>query len=157
MKAITLHQPWASLICDRHKSSETRSWAPTRSLIGQTIAIHAGKNRECIDWFPDFYGDGKSLPLGAIVCTARLAGVFQVSVIENSKIEGKACDQHDHYHDIAYSENRSASVVIDDMGDYSLGRWIWCVDEVKPVNRIVPIRGYQGLWDVDVDFVMGLF
>ena len=41
--AITLHQPWASLIALGIKTVETRSWpAPTR-LVGQRIAVHAGK------------------------------------------------------------------------------------------------------------------
>ena len=32
MKALTLHQPWASLIAHGVKTIETRSWAPPRSL-----------------------------------------------------------------------------------------------------------------------------
>ena len=44
MKAITLHQPYASLIVDRQKHRfETRSWAPPLSIIGQWIAIHAAR------------------------------------------------------------------------------------------------------------------
>ena len=43
MKAISLWQPWASLIACGAKPFETRHWAPPRELIGQTIAIHAAK------------------------------------------------------------------------------------------------------------------
>lgn len=43
MKAISLWQPWASLIACEAKPFETRSWAPPRDLIGQPIAIHAAK------------------------------------------------------------------------------------------------------------------
>lgn len=43
MKAISLWQPWASLIACGAKPFETRSWAPPRDLIGQPIAIHAAK------------------------------------------------------------------------------------------------------------------
>ena len=42
MKALTLHQPWASLIACGAKRIETRSWPPPKSLIGKRIAIHAG-------------------------------------------------------------------------------------------------------------------
>ena len=45
MKAITLHQPWASLIASGAKRIETRSWKPPDSLIGTEIAIHAGKRK----------------------------------------------------------------------------------------------------------------
>lgn len=43
MKAISLWQPWASLIACGVKVYETRSWPPPRELIGQPIAIHAAK------------------------------------------------------------------------------------------------------------------
>jgi len=43
MKAISLWQPWASLIACGAKPYETRHWAPRRELIGQRIAIHAAK------------------------------------------------------------------------------------------------------------------
>lgn len=43
MKAITLHQPWASLIAEGVKTIETRGRRdPWRSVIGETIAVHAG-------------------------------------------------------------------------------------------------------------------
>ena len=41
--AITLHQPWATLIALGIKSVETRSWPAPARLVGQRIAVHAGK------------------------------------------------------------------------------------------------------------------
>ena len=43
MYTITLHQPWASLIALGIKTVETRSWPAPARLVGQTIAVHAGK------------------------------------------------------------------------------------------------------------------
>lgn len=43
MKAISLWQPWASLIAAGVKPFETRHWAPPDWLVGQTIAICAAK------------------------------------------------------------------------------------------------------------------
>ena len=43
MKAITLWQPWASMVAMGLKQNETRSWAPPKALIGERIAIHAAK------------------------------------------------------------------------------------------------------------------
>ncbi|MCY4560236.1 MAG: ASCH domain-containing protein [Chloroflexi bacterium] len=43
MYAITLHQPWASLIALGLKTVETRSWPAPARLVGQTVAVHAGK------------------------------------------------------------------------------------------------------------------
>ena len=45
MKAITLWQPWASLIAARVKTSETRSWKPPQALLGERIALAATKRR----------------------------------------------------------------------------------------------------------------
>ena len=45
LKAISLHEPWASLIASGHKTLETRSWRPPKLLVGCTIAIHAAKRR----------------------------------------------------------------------------------------------------------------
>ena len=87
MKALTLYQPWASLIAHGVKTIETRSWAPPRRLIGQRIAIHAGRKREVsrnlhpetlhavLDLFGNGWGD--RIPLGAIVATALLTDVRQ--------------------------------------------------------------------------------
>lgn len=41
-KAITLHQPWASLIALGVKTIETRSWKPPAALLGERLLIHAG-------------------------------------------------------------------------------------------------------------------
>lgn len=42
MKALTIWQPWATLIMIGAKPYEFRSWKPPRSLIGERLAIHAG-------------------------------------------------------------------------------------------------------------------
>lgn len=41
MKAITIKQPWATLILLKEKQFETRSW---QTKYGGSIAIHAGKS-----------------------------------------------------------------------------------------------------------------
>lgn len=40
MKALTLHQPWASLIAAGVKTIETRSWS---TRYRGPLAVHAGK------------------------------------------------------------------------------------------------------------------
>ena len=43
MKALTIWQPWASLIIEGLKPREFRSWAAPKSVVGQRIVIHAAK------------------------------------------------------------------------------------------------------------------
>ena len=87
MYAITLHQPWASLISLGLKAVETRSWPAPARLVGQRIAVHAGKRvvrrpGEAIEkelrahWGDDWQ---VIIPNGAVVATAVLAGMAQVA------------------------------------------------------------------------------
>jgi activating signal cointegrator 1 len=41
VKALSLWQPWASLMADERKKIETRSWRPPVWLLNQPVAIHA--------------------------------------------------------------------------------------------------------------------
>lgn len=45
MKALTIWQPWASLIIAGAKPYEFRGWRPYRSMIGQRIVIHAAARK----------------------------------------------------------------------------------------------------------------
>jgi ASCH domain len=45
MKALTIWQPWASLIMVGAKPFEFRGWQPPRSIIGQRIVIHAAARK----------------------------------------------------------------------------------------------------------------
>lgn len=45
MKALTIWQPWASLIIAGAKPYEFRSWRPPAAIIGQRIVIHAGAHK----------------------------------------------------------------------------------------------------------------
>lgn len=45
MKALTLWQPWASLVVAGAKPYEFRSWRPPAGIVGQRIVIHAGARK----------------------------------------------------------------------------------------------------------------
>ena len=86
MKAITLWQPWASLLACGAKEYETRSWAT--SYRGP-IAIHAAAKKpstiweaiECIvDEVRAALGiiDPDDLPRGCIIATAELVGCHKM-------------------------------------------------------------------------------
>jgi hypothetical protein len=126
--AITLWQPWASLIAIGVKPYETRSWRPPKWLIGKRIAIHAAarpirsSDIEDIDFclaITAHCGPGwrKGLPFGAVICTAILAHC-------------------------APTEN----VPEDLFGNYAPGRWAWKLDDISPVDPPVLTKGAQGFW-----------
>lgn len=80
MKALTLYQPWASLIAYHLKLIETRSWCAPQSMIGQQLLIHAALrvpvNGECpgtidydalgnlIYWLPEPFTEEEQVAAG---------------------------------------------------------------------------------------------
>lgn len=103
MKALTLHQPHASLVALLVKSIETRSWA---TKYRGPLAIHAGRSESALHypgWLEEHQGEAEpalmpfadritmthahrhgvlkavhDLPLGAIVATAPLVDVVPI-------------------------------------------------------------------------------
>lgn len=131
MKAITLWQPWASLIAWGVKSYETRSWwTPYR---GQ-LAIHAGKGMdteelfECNSFYTDVLkkhnGGPNGLPSGAVLCIVNLVEVYKTQDIREA---------------ISQQE--------ENFGDYSTGRYAWKLEIVEVFKEPVPASGRQGLWE----------
>ena len=156
MKALTLHQPWASLIACGAKSIETRSWCPSSNVIGQRIAIHAGKVvvarglekslRE--DWVEFFEAvenclgaDWRAaLPRGAVVATAVLESYFHVPTYYSTEAE-RVSVLETQLEEAGGKDNEFV------FGDYSGGRVAWVLSDVVACDPPLPARGYQGLWE----------
>ena len=157
MNAITLWQPWASLIAQGHKQIETRSWRPPLSAIRQPIAIHAAKRlvkpndvdeearrkvEQLMGW--DWYLT--SISYGAVVATATLKAAIKISP-----------SAYDDYELIVINEVKKTvaertGTVIDFpphehlFGDFTPGRWLWILTDVQPVDPPQPARGKEGIW-----------
>jgi hypothetical protein len=132
MKAITLYQPWASLVALGAKKYETRSWqTPYRGLI----AIHAGKrftNEESNylrrPEFKDVLGNEPDLPLGMMLCICRLKNI--IHVVDYDWLGGLS---------------RQERV----FGNYMHGRYAWELEVVLKLSPPIAVRGQMGLWDWD--------
>ena len=147
--AITLYQPWATLIALGIKTVETRSWAAPERLLGQTIAIHAGRRvvrqpGECIerelrarlgeDWV-------RTIPAGAVLATATLAARARVDDLDLTS--GHAV--HDVDTEMGCAAGRGQTSM-DPWGDFSAGRWLWFLADVIVLPKPVPAVGHQGFW-----------
>ena len=145
MKAITLTQPWATLIVVGAKLIETRSWFTT---CRGRIAIHAAKNfpeyaqhlcfREPFRLFLEEYVDlnktylGRHrFPSGAIIATCRLVNCFKI-------LDGTYRVGGIH---IPPGEPEQS------FGDYTPGRYAWILDDVRRLPEPIPARGALGLWE----------
>ena len=168
MKAISLWQPWASLIAAKIKPFETRHWAPPQKLIGQRIAIHASKKnshdiREAVAFFfEELPGetngtwkavsqchagvngdlvaefDGYMLPVGCIICTAVLDSAHLIG--EDGTVVSRMTSR-----DMPHCFTPKP----DPYGDYSAGRWAWLLTDVQVV-RPFAVKGRQGFFDVEL-------
>ncbi len=76
LRALTIRQPWASLVVEGRKWLETRSW-PTR--YRGPLAIHAGVAR----------GGYPTLPRGAILAVATLAACVPVDALDPDEIRAQ--------------------------------------------------------------------
>lgn len=155
MKALTLTQPWATLIALGAKRIETRSWST--AFHGQ-IAIHAAKGlgpvggkrglyQQCLEQpFRDVIAEAfmsspveafdavRELPLGKIVAVAVLDRVRRIDM----KLRAEVLAQTITPHEI-------------DFGNYETGRYAWFLESVLPLKDPIPCNGALSLWDVPED------
>jgi activating signal cointegrator 1 len=167
MKALTLTQPWATLIAIGAKHIETRSWAT--SYRGP-LAIHAaagyGKggarghkalcgtepfcsvlNAACKQHYDDLdksvgvlraMAEHPFMPMGAIVATGYLVGCEETDwVVENNGIYKIIGGKRRHW---ALTDQERA------FGDYSPGRYAWLLADVQALPEPIPAKGALGLW-----------
>lgn len=149
MKAITIWQPWATLIVAGAKPYEFRGWPAPRALRGTRIAIHAGARQvrrdEIADLIMRLRGDEAwstclrkdsalpllekwlsspgVLPLSSIIGTARLGEPINASKIVH-EFGGPVNDS-----------NRAEHC-----------NWAWPLSLIEPCTPL-PARGAQGFWD----------
>lgn len=128
MKAISIKQPWASLIAHGIKDIENRTWKCPQKYIGQRVLIHAAKTTVKEGWsaltetqlekaFPHknkLYGNNEELPQGAIIGSV---------VIED-------CVQN---HPSVWAEK---------------GCWNWVLTDVVLFNKpILNVKGKLSFWE----------
>jgi len=139
MKAVTIMQPWATLIATKEKLFETRSW-PTKHR--GKIAIHAGKKIDknaC--QLPEIVEALKrhgiesmqQLPRGSVIAIANLTDCLQV-IKDNGD-----------------SAELTGNVIVDEQeytfGDFSKERYAWQLDVIKFLSVPVPAIGQLSLWN----------
>jgi hypothetical protein len=170
MKAITLTQPWATLVAIGEKQIETRSWS---TLYRGPLAIHAaagfgpiGGKRGYMDlcsrepfkrvltaywkWLINSnatvlkLSDG--MPRGAIVARCELIDCVPTEFITEQVAA--------HYsYRVVWNAERIDFVQSDEaakeiaFGDYTPGRYAWLLAHVQMLPEPIQVRGALGLWE----------
>jgi len=131
MRAITVWQPYASLVSVRAKSIETRSWGTT---YRGPLLVHASKK-----WDPalrlalrDAQRDLRRLGLSLLdVDDLPFGAVVAVAILADSRPMDRAPD----------ARNEA-------FGHFGLDRYGWVLEDIRALPRPIPWAGSQGLWHV---------
>ena len=155
MKAISIWQPWASLIVLGLKTIETRGWATSHR---EELLIHASKRwshgqlrlqAEFVQRIRHKLGPGhprnlafqESLPRGGIIGMVNL--VACEPTIDRLTVRPEDEDFLERI-----------------FGDFSAGRYGWHFARPCTFSPSIPMRGRQGIWDVqseEVDAIANFF
>ena len=141
MRALTLWRPWTDAILNGGKRVENRKRPPPSKMIGETIALHAGKRYgiggwSTADWTPP---DDATCPQG-IVGVARLVGYLDM---RKDARRSETCF-------FIPSEERgelASRVHYLDRDPWWSGPVGWLLDQVVAIEPVA-CRGAQGLWAV---------
>ena len=141
MKAISLWQPWATLVALKLKTIETRNHSRFRALAGKRIAIHAAQkwNQDglLVSRLLDGRPLGHALPnimnidywamrcRGKIVCTATVNDTMWAE-------------------DAAANRNELECRALCDVED----KFLLFLGDIKPLAKPFPVRGRQGIFTV---------
>ena len=172
MKAITIHQPWASLLAHGIKKHETRSWpCPDKYVYHlykknwKPIAIHAGVTTQGLKdlgvkpehlqalGLPNYRK--VQMPFGRIIGTGFITLCLRIDhqvdhytqgkkhVFEVTEISGPQAGCSGGHLWITQEEER--------LGDFSRGRYVWRFRGVRALKKPILCRGYQRFWTVPDD------
>ena len=127
MKALTIKQPWATLIMQGDKRFEFRSW---QTKYRGELLIHAGKSidREAMKRLAKYLP--KKLPLGKILGKVILVDCIKMSpefkeklLNENSEIYAKS----------SFKENYG-----------------WQLENVETFDEPIEVKGHLSLWEYEM-------
>lgn len=143
MKAITVIQPWASLLAEGAKRYETRSW---KTNYRGEILIHAGKKdplHGMLAMGEEPWADAEialgihgaanvfdHLPTGAIIGKARLVNCIEITPGFAERMERNNPTEYS-------------------FGDFTPGRYAWEMKDAEDFDEPIWLSGKQGLWNYD--------
>jgi hypothetical protein len=133
IQAVTLWQPWASLVAIGAKEYETRNWAPK---YRGPLAIHAAKRRDWREQGRHFgmepfksvllkagYLKFEDLPFGAVVAVGELTAIYRTETVA-----------------------KKISEMERSFGDYRPVRYAWRIRNVRRLENPILAQGARGLW-----------
>lgn len=133
IRALSVWQPWASLIILGKKKIETRSW---KTAYRGPLLIHAAKATAAVkalchqEPYRSMLAeiDSESLPTGCILGQVTLSEIWTTTEAIR-----------------ALSDRDGREIQV---GDYGPGRFGWVFTNPQPLKTPLPWRGERGLFDI---------
>lgn len=149
MKALTIWQPWASLIMAGAKPYEFRKWAAFKSVVGQRIVIHAGAPMIEPDEIREL------LTRLRLPKTARFTGLLPdlaIPVLERALREPEMFPRKHGLGTAILGTPVLASTLwpeafSSDSSRKSESNFAWPLTELEHFSPHIPSKGAQGFWD----------
>ncbi len=154
MKALTIWQPWASLIIAGAKPYEFRGWRAPRFIIGQRVVIHAGSRRIV------------KAEVDELLMALTMRERFPISAAETCLFPEKAIHVLQLARALALptaaaigtaiiGEPRSGIEIATEFGvprandsdRDEQANWGWPMLEIEPWPEPIPMKGAQGIWN----------
>ena len=182
MKALSLWQPWATLVAIGAKKNETRSW---ETLYRGPLAIHAAKTwsgklaklavtnpysqamRDAGESVTHFK-PGDALPKGHVVCTVDLTDCVRITEKNAPRpLVSCSCGSREIGPDLIPrgGSDLQCPVCFQLMrtgpseyafGDYTPDRFMWITANLRRLPEPIPYRGGQGLFNIPDDLIPSL-
>lgn len=158
MKALTIWQPWASLIIAGAKPYEFRGWRPPRALIGQRIVIHAAARKIDRDEVGDLYNTHNFRELNEAIdqearetclITSKALPILRQMLLGKDPLP-MACGLGT----AVLGEPRLGTEIAREFGVLRANdsardehaNWGWPMLDIEAWPTPIPMRGAQGLW-----------
>jgi hypothetical protein len=145
MRALTICQPYAHLIClpdddDRAKRVENRKWATD---CRGPLLIHAGKSREWLHLDETkTFDEGYNIPLGDMAFGA-IIGICELV----------DCFSMEHPMDRASAMRRRPWLIAH---PHAEGPFCFVLTQVRRFETPIPYRGAQGFFNVPAELLEGI-
>lgn len=148
MKAISIKQPWASLIVEGIKDIENRTWKCPEKYIGQRVLIHASAHQKL-----------DKMPLDFIL------NKHQLAVLSEHYTELELCKKHNNYgviigsveivdcvinHPSIWAEKSELGQKNEPPCDFCKPIYNWVLANPIKFPKPIPAKGKLGFWDFDL-------
>lgn len=132
MKAITILEPWATLIVEGKKTIETRNW--DTNYRGK-ILIHSSKTlMRSSDYYSyvSCFVDSKEFHRGCIIGEVEL---YDIVPVTKELVE-------------AVSKTNYINLIT---SEFSTCQYAWLLRNAKIYDKPIPIKGSLGLWEANIN------